>query len=135
MEIRQDCIEILNSKRIVCEENKRRITFINFSNFDVSKIRVDGCQIIDGIKCDFLIKFNSNERFIELKGSDVNHAIKQLMTTIKILGNCTCVNRISYIISSRCPISAADIQVYRLKFRKNYNSRLIVKNNNFEEKI
>lgn len=134
MIIKKECIETLNFPRIVCGKNPK-ITFINSLHINVSKIEVDGCQIIKGIKCDFLIIYKNNECFIELKGSDIRHAFEQLKRTIKILGNSKCINRVSYVISSRNPFSAAEIQVYMLKFRKHYNSELIVNNNNLEVKI
>jgi len=135
MKIKEKCIEVLKTTKIVCEENKRKVTFINSSNISVTKMRVDGCQIIDGGKCDFLVFYDDKEHFIELKGSDINHAIKQLIRTIETLGSKDCKKRISYIISSRSPLSAAEIQVNRIKFRKKLNSDLIVKNRQYETLI
>lgn len=135
MKIKKDCIETLNSTRIVCKEHKRKITFINSLKVKVSKIKVDGCQIIEGKRCDYLITYKNNEHFIELKGSDIRHAFKQLKRTIKILGNTKCISRVSYIISSRSPCSSPEIQDFRVKFGKKYNSKLVVKNNSFEVEI
>ena len=50
MKIKENCVEVLKTAKIVCEENKRKVTFINSSNIAVTKIRVDGCQITDGVK-------------------------------------------------------------------------------------
>lgn len=135
MEIKEECVKVSNNSKIVCEENKRKIVFNNSSNKNVSKILVDGCQITEGIRCDYLITFNTDEHFVELKGKDITHAFKQLIRTITLLKNSTCNNRVSYIISSRSPLVAASIQVERLKFRKKYQSELIVKNNNYQVKI
>lgn len=135
MKIKDDCIETLKDKKIVCEENKRKITFVNNSRINIEKIKVDGCQIIDGVKCDFLVRANKHEHFVELKGSDINHAFEQLSRTITLLGKNDCKKRICYVISSRSPLSAAEIQVLRLKFRKKYSSNLIVKNGSFQTEI
>ncbi len=135
MKIKETCIERTRNKKIVCEENKRKITFSNPQQIDVEKITIDGCQIEDGVKCDFLVRSNNSENFVELKGSDINHAFEQLSRTIKLLGKKTCKKRNSYVISSRSPLSAAEIQVLRIKFKKNFRSDLIVKNNSFQTDI
>ncbi len=135
MKIKEICIEKVKDKKIVCEENKRKITFLNPSKIDVEKIIVDGCLIVNGLKCDFLVRHDKYEHFIELKGSDINHAFKQLSRTITLLGKESCPKRICYVISSRSPLSAAEIQVLRIKFRKKFNSDLIVKNGSFQTEI
>lgn len=135
MEIKEECQETLSSSRIVCEEKRSKITFLNPSNISVSKVIVDDCQIIDGKRCDYLIRYPENEHYIELKGSDVRHAFRQLERTITMLGAAGFGKRVSYVISSRSPLSSAEIQVFRVKFRKKFQSGLIVKNANFETKI
>ena len=135
MEIKEECVEVLNTSKIVCEENKRKIVFNNLSNSNISKIKVDGCQITEGIRCDYLITFNNDEHFVELKGKDVTHAFKQLIRTINLLKNSSCTNRVSYVISSRSPLTSPEIQVQRLKFIKKYQSKLIVKNSNYQVSI
>ncbi len=134
MKIKKKCIEILSIPKIVCEENNQKIIFINKSRKQVSKIHVDGCQITEGKRCDFLILYNHNEHFIELKGSDIKHAIMQLSESIKILGS-SINKRYCYIISNRCPLSSAELQVHRLILKKNFNSDLIVKNSRYEVNI
>ncbi len=135
MKIKENCIKTAKDKKVVCEENKRKITFLNPAQQPVEKIKVDGCQIVEGVKCDFLVRYDKHENFIELKGSDINHAIKQLKRTIKLLGQNDIGKRISYIISSRCPLAASEIQHLRKKLRSELRSDLIVKNNNFETRI
>ena len=136
MKIKSECLEELFNAKIVCEEHKQKIIFINRSKKQIFKIRVDGCQITNGKRCDFLV-LNSNdhdEHFVELKGSDIKYAIAQLAQSIKILGDKN-NTKYSYIISNRCPISSAELQVERLKFRKVNNSDLIIKNNRYEVKL
>ncbi len=135
MKIKDFCAEKIKDKKIVCEENKRKITFVNPAGIVVEKITVDGCQLTDGVRCDFLVRYDKNEHFIELKGSDINHAFEQLSRTITLLGENNCKKRNCYVISSRSPLSATEIQIWRVKFRKKYHSDLIVKNGSFESKI
>lgn len=131
MEIKNECIEVSNNSKIVCSENRRKITFNNISNKSVSKIRVDDCQITEGVRCDYLVTFDNEEHFVELKGKNLVHAFEQLKRTIELLKASTCNKRICYVISSQSPLVSSEIQVQKIKFRKHFVADLIVKNNNY----
>jgi hypothetical protein len=63
--------------------------YINQISNHLAKYRVDGGLISDGKKCDFLL-LNCEKKqsfFIELKGSDINHAIDQIDRSIEALKN------------------------------------------------
>ncbi|MBD2353758.1 hypothetical protein H6G41_03810 [Tolypothrix sp. FACHB-123] len=82
------CSEIINYKNIVIKEKKSsEITFYNENLIEVTKVQVDGCLNIQGVKCDWLLIINDCDIqiYIELKGGDVEHAFKQLENTIKIV--------------------------------------------------
>lgn len=67
-----------------------------------------------------------DERYIELKGSDISHAIKQLRSTIIQLGGSP-NNRHSYIICTKvAPMITTTIQKAKIEFKKKYNSDLTV---------
>jgi len=119
---------------IVLKENKSQLVIRNSHNEKVRQVKVDGCAIKDGQRCDFLIiGSNNSEYFVELKGCDVEHAIKQLERTINILGSkIKSIKRYSIIISSRCPLLTPKIQKLKLHFRKNLMSELIIKNHVLE---
>lgn len=73
-------------RTIVCKEKGRSFSLINNSNYFIHKIRVDGALIKTGSKCDFAIDASKNEKsekifLIELKGSDLSHACKQIHET------------------------------------------------------
>ncbi len=135
MEYKDKCSLLSTDSKIKCEENKRKIIFNNSKRESVRKITVDGCQITDGLRCDYLIAHNINEYFIELKGEDIKHAFEQLKNSINILGAKDCVKRICFVISSRSPLISAEIQNIRIQFKRKYKSDLIVKNNNFEVEL
>ena len=135
MKIKKKCVEKLTDSRIKCEENKRKIVFINSNRKTINRIKVDNCQIIDGVKCDFLVTYEKIENFIELKGENIKHAFAQIIRTITMLGNKNLQNRNSYIISSRSPLSSTEIQNQRIKFKRKYNSTLIIKNGSIEIEI
>ncbi len=135
MKIKRECEEVSRNSIIVCKEQNSKIAFNNSSKKQISKIKVDGCQITEGVRCDYLITFSNDEHFVELKGKDVSHAFKQLIRTINLLKNSSCTNRVSYVISSRSPLTSPEIQVQRVKFRRKYMSELVVKNSNYQVKI
>ena len=47
-------------------------------------MQIDNCKIKNGLKCDYMVTICDDKKifFIELKGSDLSHAIKQIETTI-----------------------------------------------------
>ena len=81
-----ECEEKTTAPIIKFEESKVKLYFLNPNRRESLKIKVDGCIYEEGseeIRCDYLLlDFNHREHFIELKGSDVPHAIKQLEASI-----------------------------------------------------
>ncbi len=135
MNIKQECVILTTDSKIKCEENKRKIIFNNQHRSEVEKITVDNCQITSGVRCDYLIKHEQKEYFIELKGEDIKHAFVQLTRSILQLGSNDCQVRKCFVISSRSPLTSAQIQNERVLFKRKYKSDLIVKNKNFEENL
>ena len=134
MNYKKECVERSTNKKIVCEEHKRKIVFINNNKRVVEKIQVDGCQITDGIRCDCLVNFGKIQNFIELKGKNIKHAIEQLKRSIKILGQKD--NQIMcYIISSRSPVSSAEILNLKLSLKREFKADLKIKNDKIEVQI
>lgn len=131
MEIKENCIQTTNQSKIKCEEKTRKIIFNNPSRLDIEKIEVDGCQITKGERCDFLVRNQQDEYFIELKGGNIKKAFSQLTATIKQLGLSE-ANRKSYVISSKMPLNSTDTQNMKLKLKKQYKSELIIKNKSLE---
>jgi hypothetical protein len=86
----QDCLEFFDKRSIInIEENKRKYIVKNTNKKDFTLYKIDDCVIIDGQRCDFLL-LNCDENglvayFIELKGADLLHAIRQIDTTLTSL--------------------------------------------------
>lgn len=78
MNIPDKCKNQTKAKRIPLKEKGICLHFINDSCRDVIKIRVDGCAITEGMRCDYLVLCNKHEYFVELKGSDIGHAVDQI---------------------------------------------------------
>ena len=73
----ETCISETTDSQIKFEENKRKIIFRNPQRLPYERVDVDGCTINDGVRCDKLLLSadEREERYIELKGTDVMHAI------------------------------------------------------------
>ena len=90
---------------------------------------MDGCALLDGEKCDNMLCSNDEreERYVELKGSDVPHAIAQLRTTIVKLGEFD-DNRHSYVVCTKvAPQITTIIQKAKVEFWRRFKSELQVK--------
>lgn len=110
-------------------ENRSVIRFRNPDRHLYKRVQVDGCAIHEGEKCDNLLcsADEREERYVELKGSDVPHAIDQLRATIIQLGEFD-DNRHSYVVCTKvAPIITTAIQKAKLEFHRRFNSDLIVK--------
>lgn len=125
----ETCIRTSSDSQIKFEELNRKIIFLNPNHELYQKVQVDGCTIIDGIKCDKLLVSadEHEERYVELKGTDVMHAIDQLEATIIRLGEYE-DNRHSYVICTNvAPVYTTQIQKKQALFNKRYKSELVVK--------
>lgn len=117
-------------------KSRSKMCFENPNKRIVTKIRVDDCLIKSGRRCDFLlIDHNGIEHFIELKGKQVEYACEQIIATIKIICSNIKNPRHSFVVSSACPLTSTEVQVYKSKFRKNYNSSLKIQTRKCSYKI
>lgn len=129
------CQTSTESRNIVFVENNRRIKFVNDSGRCYLKIKVDGC-VITGMtpRCDDALcsEDGFEEHYIELKGTDIRHAIEQLKTTIERIGEHN-ENRHAYVICSNvAPQINTMIQKAKSEFEKKYKSTLLVKSRQAE---
>ena len=118
--------------QITLKENRSKLTFLNPNRDEITVIKVDGCAIKDNntLKCDYaIVPCDEIEMYVELKGCDIPHAIKQLESTIKLLSeNPKKIKKHCFIVSTRFPKYTTSIQILKDKFRKNFNSTFQVKN-------
>ncbi|PXV61890.1 hypothetical protein CLV62_12445 [Dysgonomonas alginatilytica] len=131
-ELKCECSAIVTHSLIVCEEKRSKITFENKTKKEINKVQVDGCQITDqnNHKCDYLLVDNelSIEYFIELKGHDINHALRQIEATIPRLSqSAQQQTKYCFIISFRTPMASTEIQIKQREFKRKYNATLIIK--------
>jgi hypothetical protein len=136
MKLARDCFREVNHKRIVFEEKRSKLTLINDNRKSCKRIEVDGCQITIGPRCDFALFTDQIECYIELKGQDINHALDQIIITMKALSiDLYAASKLCFIICSRVTFASAELQVMQAKFRKNYKAELIVQSSPFVYKI
>jgi hypothetical protein len=131
------CSQEAYHKRISLEENKRKFIGFNPDEKAVIKVRIDGCLITTGIKCDFLLieKEKHLSCFIELKGSDIEHALDQLQATIQQVDNPErgfitkrFTKKFAFVVSSQVPQMNTGVQNKMKNFAKQ-GIVLRVKNN------
>jgi len=141
IEIPCHCAHKSNGQFIVCAEKGRKISFLNPNKRAIVRFSIDGCsglrEIIKkpGCKlCDFLVvDWRANEHYVELKGCNVEHALKQLESTIEIFRLSGLTKRFfCWIITSESPASQSKFQVLKAKFEKKFNARLTIRTNQHE---
>ena len=127
-----ECEEHRSDTKIVLKEKKSKITFLNPNKDEILKIKVDGCVISDNetLRCDYaLIPSDAVEIYVELKGSDIEQAVKQIESTIKLLSeNPQKIKKLCFVVSTRVPQLGTDIQQRQSEFKKKFNARLRIKN-------
>ena len=72
---------------IVSSEQGRQHRAINSDRCFVTHYQIDGAAIQTGLSCDYLLinKDKSDAYLVELKGTDIEHAVDQLEFTAQIL--------------------------------------------------
>ena len=131
--MRTECIQKVRSRLIVFEEKRSKLTIVNNKGITATRVKVDGCEINEGIRCDYLLIADNVEHFIELKGQDIEHAIKQIQRTIRLLSSDSrSSSKVSFVVCTRSPMTSATIQNYRVNFLREFNSQLHVKGPTFE---
>ena len=108
-----------------CGNSKCEMRFLNPNKREVSKIRVDGCKITQGKKCDFMLLTDTEENYIEIKGKGVLYACEQIEETIKQLSvDPQNQPKNSFFVSTGTPKVNGNIQILKKKFKKSYSSSL-----------
>jgi hypothetical protein len=81
-------------KIAMASEKGKTYRMVNSSKYHVTKIHIDGGVFTQTLSCDFLFlthsfdndKFKNHSAFlVELKGTNVKHAVNQIDNTIKIM--------------------------------------------------
>lgn len=131
----QNCQNVRSDSEIVISDrgsrnNRSKFRLHNPNRASIKIVQVDDCVIKEGIRCDYLLVLPSEQEvYVELKGSDVKHAVEQISRSIGLLTcNCHAVVKLCFIASTRCPINSTEIQNLKRKFRQKYNAQLTIQN-------
>lgn len=123
------CIKETTDSIIKFQERRSIIKFSNQQRRVYKRVKVDGCALLEGEKCDCMLcsADEHEERYIELKGSDIPHAIEQLRTTIQKIGEYK-EKRHSYVVCTKvAPQITTLIQKAKVEFRNKFKSELQIK--------
>ena len=82
VEILENCVKNTKQSIITLKEKRAKIYLRNSKQHSIKIITVDGCLPFTGARCDFLIISSTDYCFIELKGSDISHALQQIKATM-----------------------------------------------------
>lgn len=124
------CISRSSDPCLKFEEHRKKMLFHNPSRKSCLKIQVDGCAITNGERCDSLLKVDTDEGaeyYVELKGTDVSHALEQIERTIQALHDDHSPICAYIIPTNQNPADTTKIQQYRARLKKKYNARLVIK--------
>lgn len=130
------CLVEVDNAIIKFSENRSSLIIRNKSKRSVVRHQVDGCLIVAGKKCDWLLvdKLTGSEVFIELKGSDVDVAVKQLCASVDALGK-KGKKKFGYIVCTRSPLASPAIQRLQKSVMKSHLLNLRVKTITHTEEI
>jgi len=101
-----NCIQSVSDSNIKCEEKQSKFILLNPECKPVDYITVDGCIYPRGhheLCCDFALNFEDKTVFVELKGSDITHAIKQVLATKQAAKFPINPNKTAVIVTSKMP--------------------------------
>lgn len=92
---------------IVCEEHNKKILF-DCNGEIFYKVIIDGGVVSNNtteLRCDFMVIQDDEtiELYVELKGQDIAHAVKQIIQTIKNHGSKRARKRYTAIVTSTTP--------------------------------
>lgn len=129
------------SKSHSCEESGHRFEIIAAEEERkfLLRTKVDKCVYSDKSidkKCDYVFEYkDSFSCFVELKGKDIEHATKQLessLNAIQVRGK-----KYAFIVSSRNAIPNMTIWKQKIikKFHDKYNAKFDIKNAQLSKKI
>ena len=123
--------------KIVFSENGRKVVFDNCGRRTFIKIEIDGEVFQKGTpgrRCDFVLTDDdeTNERYVELKGKDVKHALEQIEQTIKDFGEDERCRK-SYVVCTKNTVPGFD--TLRQRFRKRCKTELVVRTGEYTETI
>lgn len=128
-----NCATKGNDSKVKFHENLSTMYVDNRKREAYTKIKIDGCDITTGNKCDdgIILHKTGETLLVELKGSDIDHAVKQLSATLTNYALSRRKNVKCFIISSNNPNSSTKTQLTKASFIKHTGVQLFIEKPNF----
>jgi hypothetical protein len=126
---RKNCVTPVAHKKIrFSGKQTSTLYLLNPSKRSVDKVQVDGCAITEGLRCDWAVEVNDDvsreEIFIELKGSHITDAVKQLEATIdRLSSDPGHTKKRCLIASARSRLTSTEIKRLQIRFLNEYNAK------------
>jgi hypothetical protein len=129
-DIPADCLDKHRKPEFEVKEHRSVVIFGNPGLRAILQITIDDCVLKEGERCDWLIIVNGNDLsiLVELKGSDIDKAYRQLKTSHQKLTEHLKRHKTWIVSYSGSPRFNTTIQNLTLRARKDHGSRLLVEN-------
>jgi hypothetical protein len=134
----RNCTEVTKVTRVKVGEKGRHAVFLNPEKREYLKIRIDGCIIVNQTACDYLVARDDVVGvLIELKGTDLPRALKQIEETLEYLKNKKVkYSRMAALIvcrsPSRHPSFTPKIQLFKNRLMSQHRMPLHIVTGNHE---
>ncbi|RTL01995.1 MAG: hypothetical protein EKK57_03090 [Proteobacteria bacterium] len=116
-----NCIQSVTHSQIKCEEKQSKFILLNPERKLVDYITIDGCMYPRGhheLCCDYALNFDDTTVFVELKGSDIAHAIKQVLATKQDAKFSINTNKSAVIVTSKMPKDDSSLRQQKINLKK-----------------
>jgi len=118
----------------------RWAVFLNPEQAPIRKIRADGCLVTEGAAADWIVsKTDLVDVIVELKGRDVDHAIQQIVSTLRFWSKhdgCKQKDHLAaLIICTQYPRDSTKIERARRQIAHEHRAPLHVKSRNLEHRF
>lgn len=123
-----DCQEKTDVSRVRIAEEGKQVIFLNLDREAFVKTRIDGCLIDNATACDWVVSHDNADLFVELKGTDVDHGLLQILTTAQywVEHGYNSAKLAALVVCCRYPRVATGVQRAKLQFERRYRGPLHV---------
>jgi hypothetical protein len=127
----RECSEFFQHHKIALAGRRTSTLYLlNPRGRRIEKVQVDDCAITEGPRCDWLVLLNDmishEEIYVELKGSDIHHAVEQLTTTIeKLSENSRRLGKRCFVVFTRNPLATTEVQRLKVNFMNYFRARFL----------
>lgn len=137
----KNCCTSTRVSRVKVEEKGKQAIFLNQERVQFTKVRFDGCVVTNATACDWVvIRADAENILVELKGTDVEHAIFQIEAAFAYLdaAGLLLARNAALIVCSRPPRHpsfTSKLQKARSRLSQRYKAPLHVVSGNYEYEV